>query len=125
MALSGMRGSFVRLVFGDQVSDGIVPDLMTIAIRHTAPSAPAASCWTSDPAGWNAYAIVTGLSAQALDGAQVLIDAQGWLRRVHLPSAPGNWNDPKVLSQNVTELKNQPVTQAAGNTMSMPMNMKM
>ena len=42
---------------------------------------------------WNAYAIVSGIDPENLDGCEFLVDPQGWLRRVLKPSGFGRWLD--------------------------------
>jgi hypothetical protein len=42
---------------------------------------------------WNAYAIVSGIDPENLDGCEFLVDPQGWLRRVLKPLGFGRWLD--------------------------------
>lgn len=107
LGLPDLRGGFVRLVFGTAAPvDGVT----TILVDPGAPPSPGL-CVVNDEAAPAAYAIVLGRDAASLDGLQVLVDGDGWLRA----AAPG-WAD---LPAELAELRRNPV--AAPAPMDMPM----
>ena len=61
----------------------------------------------ADPAGWGAYAIVAGISEDALASRLFLVDAQGWLRAV-LPA-----DDTSALRDTIAEITRAPGLPAA------------
>jgi putative copper export protein/mono/diheme cytochrome c family protein len=108
--LSDRRGSFVRLVFGRQVSGEAL---------SVSPGIPAKGCAVVDDAAPAAFALVLGIPPGRLAGVQVLIGPEGFLRDV---DTTGAWNDPAALAAVIAGLRAHPL-QGAG---AMPMmNMKM
>jgi putative copper export protein/mono/diheme cytochrome c family protein len=94
-ALEALRGHFVRVVIG------------------AAPAAPfaqsglAVRCFSADEAVADAYAIIAGLDNSSVRGTEFLIDAQGWLRAMHLQGALGGWDNDKVLAATVARLQRE------------------
>ncbi len=80
--LTDLRGSIVRIVFSR--SDP-APGVITVAVGADATPRPGV-CASLDPAAARAYATVTGLAS--LTGAEVLVDADGWLRSVLTDATP-------------------------------------
>jgi putative copper export protein/mono/diheme cytochrome c family protein len=79
--LANWRGSVVRLVFGGtppQPQHGVA----TVRVGAEDSDAGAGGCRADDEALRNAYSVVTGLNPAELEGAEVIIDANGWLREV-------------------------------------------
>ena len=83
--LTDLRGRVVRLVFGP-VAEAASGDALTVSTA-SAPAGPRV-CTADDGSIRAAYAIVTGVPAARLAGAEALIDANGWLREVR-PAAGG------------------------------------
>ncbi len=96
VGLPDLRGRLVRVVFqGDGAAPSRVVEppgvgVSIVLVARDDTPAPAGVCVVSDPAVREAYAIATGLAPAALDGSEVLIDQNGWLRDVvpaHIDSA--------------------------------------
>jgi len=83
--LTDLRGRVVRLVFGP-VASAVAGDVLTVSTA-SGPAGPGV-CTADDGSVRAAYAIVAGVPAERLAGAEVLIDANGWLREVR-PAAGG------------------------------------
>jgi len=80
ISLSELRGQNLRVVFGGGQLQGLPeePRLVTIAVTQGAFSG--ADC-VAEPAGIReAYALLSGVAPDRLDGAQFLVDRSGWLR---------------------------------------------
>jgi putative copper export protein/mono/diheme cytochrome c family protein len=120
--LADWHGRFVRLVIGAvppaPADDGVV----TVVAGGLGP-VPAGVCVARDETVPAAYAVVTGMKAAALMGAQFLIDGDGWLRAVQMPDAAMGWNDEGMLRAEIATLRTRPVGAVADA--AMPMNMKM
>ena len=83
VTLADLRGRVVRLAFGTALGDG--EGAVTIAVPLGSGERTQANCVADDPAVPSAYAIVAGLDQSALQGTQILVDANGWLREVLPP----------------------------------------
>ncbi len=77
VTLADLHGRVVRLAF----------DARSVAVELAPPDA--VRCTTDEPAVSAASAIVTGLDPAALGGTQILVDANGWLRKVVAPGEAG------------------------------------
>jgi putative copper export protein/mono/diheme cytochrome c family protein len=84
--LAALRGRVVRLAFGG-ATPGAEDGAITVLAAGEETAARQGGCVADDAALRDAYAVVTGLPAARLDGAEVLIDANGWLREVRPPGA--------------------------------------
>lgn len=125
LQLSDLRGRFVRLVIGaappapDSV-DGVV------TIATAVPGAPAKdACVTLDETVPSAYGILSGSAADAMTGAQFLIDENGWLRAMQKSKGPEDWDNSTALRAEITTLREHKVTNSAAAMAPMNMNMKM
>ena len=119
--LGGLHGRFVRLVVG---AAGAVPAAADDVVTVGTVAAPAGGCTAADESVVAAYAIVAGVAPDALAGAQFLIDGDGWLRAMQAPGATMGWDDPKMLSAEVRQLRAHPVASGAAPA-HMDMDMKM
>jgi len=91
--LHGLRGLPVRVV---AVAAGAPeapqdPRVLSVALTRGSASDVNADCIASGAGAWNAYALAAGLSADALAGAQFMVDRRGWLRARRLPGAAPAW----------------------------------
>jgi putative copper export protein/mono/diheme cytochrome c family protein len=117
--LDDLRG---RLVHAVAVNGSMPPltadegeNIATIVLsRHGEVKPIAAACVTIEPATWDTFAILLGVTPDALPGLQVLADRNGWLRDLWRPGDPGNWADPKVLSGLVRDFATHPIAIPAG-----------
>ena len=72
--------------------------LVTVLLASVGRAPADATCGAEDPAVWNAYAILAGLSPDQLAGTRFLIDPDGWLRAIQRPGdATVSWTDPSAL----------------------------
>ncbi|MDR6951161.1 putative copper export protein [Ancylobacter sp. 3268] len=85
--LRAQRGRPVHVAFRADGLAGAVTELspelgyLTLIVSPTAaPAAIRETCRAGSPDAWSAYAIASGLDEQQLDGTDLLIDANGWLR---------------------------------------------
>ncbi len=115
---SDFQASFVRLVIGAPPSGPAQPGLIEIGTQ----TGPPGACVAGDAKVPAAYAIISGVSADALAGTQFLIDRAGWLRAMQRPGAAMGWDDAKMLSAELQSLRQHPVASAPGE---MHMDMKM
>ena len=99
--LGALRGQPVHVSFRADGSDDAVPRIprelgyLSVIVSQTAslPATPG-PCRADLPDAWSAYAVASGLNEQQLDGTDLLVDANGWLRLRRLAdgriAAPGN-----------------------------------
>ncbi len=110
--LAGLSGHVVRVVFGPAIS---VPDAVTVVITSGQGARPEAGlCFADDTSARPAYAVVTGIAPAQLDGTQILIDPQGYLREVH----PAGWD---AIAASAQEIRTHKLTAASTSKMDMPM----
>ncbi|HEY2132136.1 MAG TPA: cytochrome c [Acetobacteraceae bacterium] len=104
--LSDLRGKVVRIVVGPAVSS---PDVPTIFLDPGAPKPDA--CVAAAPEVRAAYAIIAGVTPDALAGTSFLIDANGWLRELRRPDDPAL--TPATLAEAVRRFAPQPLAAPA------------
>jgi putative copper export protein/mono/diheme cytochrome c family protein len=107
-ALEDLRGRFVRLVIADRAPPpspdaGVVTILFPLDGAHEI----AGACTLDDPDAAAALAIYRG-DANALAGAEFLIDPQGRLRALWVPGRKPDWNDPAALAAEIAALRATP-----------------
>ena len=70
--------------------------LLPILLSPEAAADAPGLCHATDPAAWDAVAMITGQSREGLAGARLLVDAGGWLRALKPAAAAAQWDDPAV-----------------------------
>jgi hypothetical protein len=111
--LADLRGRFVRVIAGSASASS--PDVVIVRLDRTAGSVPPnGQCQAASGDAWVAYATLAGIGSERLSGAELLIDANGWLRALRRPGQPPDWNDPTTLAATVLRLRDQPITAALG-----------
>jgi putative copper export protein/mono/diheme cytochrome c family protein len=120
--LADLRGQYVRLVIGPVTAPPAADPGVTTIATATSP-APAGVCVARDESVAAAYAIVSGMTQEAVAGTQFLIDGNGWLRAMQRPGNAAGWNDAASLAAEIRRLRAQPVSSPAGkdDMMNMPM----
>lgn len=74
-------------------------DITTVILARKQPvGLGPATCVASEPETWTAFAILSGISSEALAGEQILIDQNAWLRAAWRPGEPGNLTNPQALA---------------------------
>jgi mono/diheme cytochrome c family protein len=127
IGLDDLRGKIVRLVFLG-TKDAVVPsptaridgvDVVTIMApaRSGVALSDDAGCTIQDSATVQAYAIVAGVSPDAMSGSRFLIDGNGWLRGMSRPDgnpdAP-NRDDTASLRAEIGRIIANPISASAG-----------
>ena len=113
-----LRGQILRLVIGSPAPD--VPGLLTILATSDPAIRPVAGrCVVRDETVPLAYAIVTGLAPSEAAGAEFLIDANGWLRAVHVSGTSPGWDAPHLAAE-LRRIHDSPI-KASNAQMDMPM----
>jgi putative copper export protein/mono/diheme cytochrome c family protein len=113
--LDDLRGRMLRIV---AMSDDAAPqpeppagiDITTVIVVRNQPAGrnPDA-CVASEPETWTAFAILSGVSSEALAGDQILIDRNGWLRVAWRPGEPGSWTNPLSFAAVVRDIAAHPI----------------
>jgi putative copper export protein/mono/diheme cytochrome c family protein len=111
-----LRGQVVRIVVPDADTQGqhlVEPEPATRLVTITLPAnaaAPrdAAGCMAQQE-GREAFAILLGITSDALAGSQFLVDPNGWLRARWHPGEAGGWSTPERLSARVRALAEHPL----------------
>ena len=85
------------------------PGMQVIELQRNMGADLRRSCMSNDPAAWNAFAVIAGLTPDDLDGTRILVDADGWLRALWKPGDKPDWNDPGAFSQVVRQVLGSPV----------------
>jgi putative copper export protein/mono/diheme cytochrome c family protein len=82
-SLSDLRGGVVRVIAGGGPGSDLAGAALTNVVLAATPLAPGKGfCVGRDPDAPAAFAIIAGLTAQELPGTELLIDPQGWIRRL-------------------------------------------
>ncbi len=116
--LDDLRGRLLRIVAveGDQAASPVPPagggvTTLLLARRHMLATDPA-DCVASEPQTWTAFAILSGVSDDALAGEEVLVDRNFWLRARWRPGDPGDWTNPQALAAAVADIATHPIAAA-------------
>jgi len=113
--LDDLRGRMLRIV---AMSDDEAPlpeppvgiDITTVLLaRKQSAGWKLAACVASEPETWTAFAILSGVSSEALAGEQILIDQNAWLRAAWRPGKPGNWASPQSFAAVVRGIAAHPI----------------
>jgi len=116
--LDDLRGRLLRIVAvsGDQAPPVLPPasGLATILLArpHMVATDPAV-CVASEPQTWTAFAILSGVSDDALTGEQILVDRNSWLRARWRPGEPGDWMNQQALAGVVADILAHPIAAVA------------
>ncbi len=118
--LDDLRGRVVHII----AAAGSVPppetspagvDVATIVLAHDHKVKPVGSaCVTVEQTTWDAFAMLLGMTPDALAGTQALADQNGWLRARWRPGDPGDWSDPQALAAVIRDIAAHPLAMAAG-----------
>lgn len=124
-----LRGKTVSIVFAGVEADAALPaaapagtDLKTILAALPGRRTPVdwKDCAIQDLAVGKAYAIVAGLSPDAMAGVQFLTDSHGWLRAMWRPGDPNTciggkgWDDPTALKAAIDRIASEPLRSSGG-----------
>lgn len=113
--LDDLRGRVLRIVAqsGDEAplpvpQSGSNITTVILAQRPLAELDPR-NCVASEPETWAAFAILLGVASESLEGEQVLVDQNGWLRAAWRPGEPGNWTNPEAFAAIVRDIAARPI----------------
>jgi mono/diheme cytochrome c family protein len=111
--LDDMRGKILRIIAAsgdEQVQPPPDTNATTILVVPSHAATPTrATCVTSEPETWTAFAILLGQSPDALDSWQVLVDRNAWLRAAWHPGQAGDWNNPQALIARIRDINDHPL----------------
>ena len=113
VTLGDLRGRFVRIIAGpngEQPPGGT----STIIVRIMRDKAEASDCTVVSADVWDAYAIIAGVSPDQLEGAEFLVDRNGWLRAFVRPADAPSWSRPEVLAALASDIDAHPIVAAKG-----------
>ena len=119
--LDDLRGHVLRILAGsgEEVAVPIPPtgvSLTTIVLLKTRDPAPTRGfCVASEPETWTAFAILSGIPSESLEGAQFLADQNSWLRTVWRPGDLRDLSNPEVLADAVRNIAAHPLAEEAGS----------
>ncbi len=115
-----LRGQVVRLVVpdasepGQTLAESATP-LVTIMLPADAPGRPGEAGCVAQREAREAFAILLGITSDAIAGSQFLVDPNGWLRARWSPGEAGGWTTPKRLSTRVQALAEHPLPSDPAN----------
>lgn len=93
-------------------------DITTVILARKQPvGLGPATCVASEPETWTAFAILSGISSEALAGEQILIDQNAWLRAAWRPGEPGNLTNPQALAAVVRDIAPHPIAADAASSL--------
>ncbi len=100
LATDALRGRVLLLVAGGPgtpLPEAVGAGVLLVVLAREEPESRSA-CASSDPAAWDALAIVTGQAPDKLAGSRVLVDANGWMRAFKARPDAAAWDDPGVFA---------------------------
>jgi putative copper export protein/mono/diheme cytochrome c family protein len=106
--LDDLRGRAIHVVALDNDPEGASApaglDATTIFVaRGAAPTPNDNTCIATEPQTWAALAVILGVSPDALAGAQILADPNGWLRAAWLPGTYGGQDALRAQLQDIID----------------------
>ncbi len=120
--LADLRGRVVHVVMDGGTSDPIPPQrgipVVALELRSDGAEAgvPMAGACTADaPAAQSAFAVLANVPPDRLPGVEFLIDANGWLRAIHIPGDAGGWDTRDALIAAIRGICGDPVPQRSGD----------
>ncbi|WP_234195166.1 c-type cytochrome [Pseudacidovorax sp. NFM-22] len=103
VASTDLRGQRLRVMAAGDGAPPPDPRVVTVALAPTAadaasPAPAGADCQVTDPAAWQALALIAGhgADATALAGTQFIVDRAGWLRARSAPGA-ADWQEDDLV----------------------------
>ncbi|HTB42296.1 MAG TPA: CopD family protein [Acetobacteraceae bacterium] len=118
--LDDLRGRVVHVIAASAPVSSLPPspvgvDVATIVLARDHTVKPVgAACVTVEQTTWDAFAVLLGVSPDALTGTQALVDQNGWLRARWRPGDPGDWDNPQALATAIRDIATHPLAVAAG-----------
>ena len=118
--LDDLRGRVVHVIAASAPVSSLPPspvgvDVATIVLARDHTVKPVgAACVTVEQTTWDAFAVLLGVSPDALTGTQALVDQNGWLRARWRPGDPGDWDNPQALAPAIRDIATHPLAVAAG-----------
>ncbi len=90
---------------------GLAGDNLTtiFVVRNRTVRPTPSACVASESETWNAFAILLGVSPDALAGSQILVDQNHWLRAAWRPGDPDDWTDPRLLEAKIRDIAARPL----------------
>ena len=86
-------------------------DVKTVILdRSRATVANPAACTASEPETWTTFAILLGVSSEALAGEHVLVDGNGWLRAAWRSPDSIGMSKPQALEDAIRDIVAHPIT---------------
>ena len=114
-APEAMRGRVLYLVADAAASlPPDTPGMVSVLLTRGRPPPDPSRCSATDPAAWDALALLTGASPDSFAGTRLLVDPNGWLRTVRTPGTAPAWNDPAILKNDVRAILDEPLAPAGG-----------
>ena len=111
--LDDMRGKVLRIVAAsgdEQVAPLKNADVTTIFLVRSHTVIPThTACVASEPETWTAFSILLGQAPDVLDGWQVLVDRNAWLRAAWHPGEAGDWTNPQTLIARIRDINEHPL----------------
>jgi putative copper export protein/mono/diheme cytochrome c family protein len=83
-----------------------------VLLRHPPASAQTATCVTVEPEAWTAFAILLGVRPDELAGAEILADADSWLRAFW--KSAGSPDDSRQAAAMIRDIAAHPLAPATG-----------
>lgn len=111
--LDDLRGRMLRIVAAADTTPlparaGTTLTTILLTRKPTLAVSPAA-CVAREPETWTAFAILSGVTDDALASEQLLVDQNFWLRARWRPGDPSDWTDPQALAAAVAEIAASPL----------------
>jgi putative copper export protein/mono/diheme cytochrome c family protein len=115
--MADLHGHVVHVIAGAATSFAAPPlsgiSTIDLALRDQFPLPPGA-CVATDPAAWQAFAVLADRPPGDLTGAEFLVDPNGWLRAVRRPGAAGGWHTEDDLIAAIRGICANPIEQPSG-----------
>ncbi len=117
-----LRGSVLHVVVPGPEGGPVPPaperspvPVVTVLLGDIPLPAVPGACVNTDPVVRTAFAAISGVPAPQLDGAQFLVDPNGWMRAVQRPGETTvRWADPALLLADVRAICRTPIAAPTG-----------
>jgi putative copper export protein/mono/diheme cytochrome c family protein len=113
-AMADLMGRAVVVFLGDTPAAVPTRDAVTLLVPERDLKPRPDTCVATDPAAWNAFAVLADLPLDEAAGSVFLIDPNGWMRAVQRPSATNGWHSRDDLLAAIRGICAHPIEQSSG-----------
>jgi putative copper export protein/mono/diheme cytochrome c family protein len=118
-ALDDLRGRAVWVIASE--ADDLTrhplerSEVTTLLLTRHVGKNPSGACVADASDAWSAFAVLAGMTPDALTGTEFLVDRDGWLRAMRRPDDRPRWSTPDMLLAALRQIANERISADSGH----------